>query len=306
MVSKKIINIGEVKINCEYYSGEDLYSDGEIENDLLNIVKSSDSYDEILSKTYDFPIYYHLAKEREFITEAMNLSSNLSILELGSGCGAITGKLAEQGKTVTCIELSKQRSLINAYKNKKYSNIEIYVGNFQDIKLNKKFDIITLIGVFEYSNFYIDSKHPYEDLLIILKNEFLKSNGKIYIAIENRLGAKYLSGCIEDHASKENIGLEGYLGFLKARTFSYYEWLELLKRVSCNNYKFYYPYPDYKFPRYIFSDEFLPSSACNLEQASNYFIKKRQYFNDVSFLKSLVFDKEFKLFANSYLIELGW
>ena len=32
--------VGNVKLNLDYYSGEDLYSDGDIENEILDIVKN--------------------------------------------------------------------------------------------------------------------------------------------------------------------------------------------------------------------------------------------------------------------------
>lgn len=42
--------IGKVKLNYEFYRGTDAYSDGEIENDLLNLVKEEENVDRILQK----------------------------------------------------------------------------------------------------------------------------------------------------------------------------------------------------------------------------------------------------------------
>ena len=56
------------------------------------------------------------------------------MLEIGSGCGAITGILAKKAGEVTCIELSKMRSTINAFRNRDWENVRILVGNFQDIE----------------------------------------------------------------------------------------------------------------------------------------------------------------------------
>ena len=192
-----------------YYNGTDEYSNGDIEDELLNIVKNNKEYDKTINETDSFAVFYHLSKNREFITEVMDISKNDSVLEIGSGCGEITGALAREAKEVTCIDLSKRRSLINAYKNRDNDNIKIYVGNYQDIKLDNRFDVITLIGVFES--------------MLISCMEKLNENGRLYIAIENRLGAKYFSGCKEDHVGKEFVGIEGYPGAIKARTFSCYE-----------------------------------------------------------------------------------
>ena len=87
------------------------------------------------------------------------------------------------------------RSTINAYRNRNYDNIKIMVGNFQDIEKNleEKFDYITLIGVFEYSEGYIGTKEPYVEMLRRISRH-LKPGGKIIIATENRLGLKYWAG----------------------------------------------------------------------------------------------------------------
>ena len=184
----KTENIYNTQLIYDFYHGNDEYSDGDIEEELLNIVKNNRDYDKIINETDSFAVFYHLSKNREFITEVMDISKNDSVLEIGSGCGAITKALAREAKEVTCIDLSKRRSLINAYKNRDNDNIKIYVGNYQDIKLDKKFDVITLIGVFEYSMYYIGDENPYENMLKSCM-ERLKENGRLYIAIENRLGA---------------------------------------------------------------------------------------------------------------------
>lgn len=295
--------IGQVKLNYNFYTGKDFYSDGDIEDELLEVVKEKKNYEKIISETDKFAVFYHLSDIRKFICEPMDIDKSDLILEIGSGCGAITGRLADMGKSVECVELSKRRSMINAYRNAEKNNIEIIVGNYENIRLVKKYNIITLIGVFEYANSYFHSDTPYEDFLLDVWRK-LADGGKLYIAIENRLGAKYFAGCGEDHAGKISEGLEGYPDFKMAKTFSYYEWLDLLKKCGINNYKFYYPYPDYKFPRVIYSDNCLPSKNDSFERASNYSSKRRVFFDEAKFYKSLVLEKEFKIFSNSFLIEL--
>ena len=57
---------------------------------------------------------YHLSDIRQNIVEWLQIENTAEILEIGSGCGAITGTLARKAKSVTCIELSEKRSMINA------------------------------------------------------------------------------------------------------------------------------------------------------------------------------------------------
>lgn len=293
--------IGQVKLNYDFYDQQDLYSDGIVEDEILKIVKNVENYDVEINSTDEFAIFYHLSKEREFITEVMDLSKTDKVLEIGAGCGAITGALATKAQTVDCIELSSKRSLINAYKNRNHNNIEIIVGNYENINFTRKYDVATLIGVWEYANYYIHSNTPFHDMLCNVADK-LNDNGRIYIAIENRLGIKYFAGCKEDHAGQEFEGIEGYPTFVKAKTFSYYELIQIFHECGFRNYKFYYPYPDYKFPRRIYSDEYLPQKDDGFELASNYSSTRNQYFDELKFIKSLVMDKEFKIFTNSFLI----
>lgn len=295
------LQIGNVELDLCRYHGTDLYSDGDIENEILQIVKTGGDYDEILSHCDDFAIYYHLATEREFITDVMEISENDDVLEIGAGCGAVTGALADRANHVYCIELSKRRSLINAYRHKKYENISIQVCNYEDSVHTKKYDVITLIGVLEYAGYYFHAKNPYTAFLMDVRRK-LKEGGKIYIAIENRLGLKYFSGCREDHTGVEFEGIEGYIGQKKVRTFSYYELKHLFKSCGFTEAEFYYPYPDYKFPSEIFSDEYYPCRGNGFVKSSNYTSGRNEYFDEINFMNSLQMKNEFRIFSNSFLI----
>jgi 2-polyprenyl-3-methyl-5-hydroxy-6-metoxy-1,4-benzoquinol methylase len=225
--------VGNVILNYANYSGLDLYSDGDVEDELLYIVKNhvEEEFNNIIAKSNRWAIMYHLSHLRANIIDWMPINKGETVLEIGSGCGAITGKLANKAKKVTCIELSKKRSLINAYRNKEQDNIEILVGNFEDVEKNleEKYDYITLIGVFEYGESYIANEEPYETFLKTI-NKHLKHNGKIIIAIENKLGLKYWAGCKEDHVDRYFEGIEDYPNTNGVRTFSKKELEQIIKK----------------------------------------------------------------------------
>lgn len=295
------LQIGNIVLDLCQYSGSDQYSDGNVEEKLLQIVQNTDDYEEILFQSNEFAIYYHLAKEREFITDVMDISSQDDVLEIGAGCGAVTGALARKARHVFCIDLSKRRSLINAYRHKACNNISIQVCNYEDAVHKQKYDVITLTGVLEYAGFYIHAADPFAAFLLDVKQK-LRDGGRIYIAIENRLGLKYFSGCKEDHAGMEFEGIEGYPGQGKAKTFSYHELRNLFKRCGFERAEFYYPYPDYKFPTEIFSDEYYPCQGNGYEKSSNYIAARYEYFDEIKFLNSLCMEDEFKIFSNSFLV----
>lgn len=206
-------------LNLEFYSGKDLYCDGDIEDELLEMVTANEDYLEILKKDNRWAVLYHLSNIRENLFEWYDFKESDSILEVGSGCGALTGMLCRKAGQVTCIELSKKRSMINAARNKVYDNLEIIVGNFQDIEIEKKFDYVTLIGVLEYASSYMGKSDPFSAMLMKIKS-FLKPGGKVIIAIENKFGLKYFAGATEDHTGNWFEGIEAYRDEHGVKTFS--------------------------------------------------------------------------------------
>ena len=172
--------IGKVKLNYSWYSGEDLYSDGDaVENRILDIVRNEEGYEFALDEYTSWPILYHLTRQRENIVLPMEIGKTDEVLEVGAGMGAVTGALARKAKKVDCIELSRRRSLVNAERHKDLDNIEIFVGNFRDIRIEKKYDAVVLIGVLEYAVYYVGGEDPYETFLRKIA-ECLKPGGKLY------------------------------------------------------------------------------------------------------------------------------
>ena len=103
------IKIGNVTLNFKHYSGVDLYSDGAVENDLLEIVKNhkKEEFQEIIEKKASWPILYHLSEQRANIVEWIPMDPNAKVLEVGSGCGAITGMLSKKAASVVSCDLSR-------------------------------------------------------------------------------------------------------------------------------------------------------------------------------------------------------
>ena len=155
--------IGRVLLDYSHYQGKDLYSDGEVEDELLDIVQnhSQSEYGRIIEERATWPILYHLSEQRGNIVEWIPMDPNAKVLEVGSGGGAITGTLSAKAREVDCVDLSKKRSLVNAYRNKNCENVTIHVGNFRDIEpaLPRDYQYIFLIGVFEYGQAYIGTDH---------------------------------------------------------------------------------------------------------------------------------------------------
>lgn len=293
--------MNEKALNLTFYEGEDLYSDGDIEDELLQIVQTHKNLEEYLQTDNRWPILYHLSKTRHNILNWYELRKDDSVLEIGSGCGAITGVLCRKAGKVTCIELSKRRSLINAARNREFDNFEIFVGNFENIELEEKYDYVTLIGVLEYAPSYISKGEPFSVMLSKVHN-FLKPGGKVIIALENKFGLKYFAGAAEDHTGKYFDGIEDYQNTNYVRTFSKPELERLLLENGFQNLEFYYPVPDYKLPVTIYSDEYLPNKG-DLRNISHVYDRDRyELFDEEIVFDQLCEDNMYTYFSNSFLV----
>ncbi len=299
--------IGRVTLHLEDYPGEDLYSDGDIEDEMLTIAKDYEpsEFDRIVEERHSWPILYHFSSIRTNILNWYPFKKTDKVLEIGSGCGAISGSIAKKVEHLTCIELSKKRSMINAYRNRTQDNMDIYLGNFQDVekKMPNDFDVITLIGVFEYGSEYIASEHPYVDFLkIVLKH--LKPGGHLMIAIENRLGMKYFAGATEDHEGTYFEGIEGYPNTKRVHTFSKPELEAIMDACGAVNRTFYYPYPDYKLPMTIYSDQYLPKKGELINNLVNFDRRRILLFDEAKAYDSILDSGLFPVFSNSYCIDI--
>lgn len=196
------------------------YEDIEVEDFLLELFldsgrKLQTSIDDVVSKCAD-PKYqyysssfkwgclYHLSSARHNLLNWYPFESNKNVLEIGAGCGAITGLLCERLKEVTANELSEKRAEITRRRYKGLTNIKVEQGNIiEQQETEENFDYVTVIGVLEYSGRFIktDSDDFFEPYREFLRRVFrsLKDDGHMLLAIENKLGIKYLTGGREDH-----------------------------------------------------------------------------------------------------------
>ena len=161
-----------------------------------------------------------------------------------------------------------------------------------------------VIGAFvEYAMSFTDSEMPYVTFLENVKN-YLSDTGKILLSIENRLGIKYFSGALEDHTNEYYIGLRQYIGNKTVRTFSKAELEDIFRKCNISTWKFYYPYPDYKFPTEIYTDENVNSNEYG-KWYRNYQMEKVELFSEFEMIQTLKKEGVMGNFSNSFLVELS-
>ena len=291
------------ELNLDYYTAKDHYSDGDIEETLLKMAQEGKSFEDLPEDEVSFPMVYHFSGLRENILSWYPLKKTDSVLEIGAGCGAITGMLCRKAGHVTSVELSKRRADINFARNKEKENLTIMVGNLNDMTFPEKFDYVVVNGVLEYAMSFTEGKTPYETFLQRM-GAYLKPEGRLLIAIENRLGLKYFAGAPEDHTDLHFFGINGYPGNQSVRTFSKNELGELLENSGFPFLRFYYPYPDYKFPTEIFTDESLYTNSYGRSYPV-YTDKTADLFAESEGVKAFEKEKILDSFVNSFLVEAG-
>ncbi len=300
--------IGGVLLDDRHYPGVDLYSDGQSEDELLSIVQTcpEERYPQIIRERHSWEILYHLSDLRENIVEWLPLDRSMKVLEIGSGCGAVTGSLARRAGRVTCVELSRKRSLINAWRHREMENIDILLGNFTDVEpeLPREYDYIFLIGVFEYARSYIAGDAPFAGFLRAVWAH-LRPGGRMVIAIENKTGLKYWAGCQEDHLGRFFAGLEDYPEGGPVRTFTRDGLQRILTACGEEQYSFYYPYPDYKFMTTLYSDRRLPRVSELSDNLRNFDRDRMLLFDEKKVFDMLIREGKFEWFSNSFLVVTG-
>lgn len=290
-------------IDYTYYSGSDLYSNGDIESAVLAHI-NADPAEPSAALGYDsrWACFYHLTPIRENIINWYPFRPGASALEIGGGFGAVTGALCDRCASVTSVELSKNRAEGLFARHKDRENLKVVVGNINDIAFEEKFDYVTLIGVLEYACAFTDAPDPFKAFLEKVR-DLLKPDGRLLIAIENRFGLKYWCGAEEDHTGRAMDGIGGYEGVANARTFGKTELAALLKRAGFSASNYYYPYPDYKLPGVIYTDRCQPSTdGAGLPRE---FYLNNEYFtaNERRVLPDVVAEGAFPFFSNSFFVE---
>jgi len=259
------------------------YSDGEVtENYLLDRISRADDLSvgsaELAGIIRDWPTLYHLSPARaDLLRPLSSILKGKRILELGSGCGAITRYLGELGCQVLALEGSERRARITRARCRDLSQVQVVCDSWDSFEWDHDFDIILLIGVLEYSSLFVKSAEigparkiaqfphiadvcPSDDLFSAVPGDnpplemlrkcrsFLHGEGRIVLAIENKLGLKYWAGAPEDHTGRPYDGIQDLYDSSTAITFGKDELARLLSHAGFPFRDFFYPFPDYKLP----------------------------------------------------------
>ena len=110
-------------LNLEYYTQKDLYSDGDIEEQMLKMAKEGVTCEELSSEQVSFPVIYHFSDLRANILNWYPIKKSDSVLEIGAGCGLSLIHIVRSVKKQVRLHLwnsrkEEHRSIITAMRKK--------------------------------------------------------------------------------------------------------------------------------------------------------------------------------------------
>jgi SAM-dependent methyltransferase len=239
-------------------SQEDLaYGDGSEEYLLRILEETSDlrnGSEQLQDKVKDWPSRYHLAQGRSNVFSVLEVAGDLKVLELGSGCGALSRYLGENCRSVDCIEGNYCRARVGRKRCSGLESVRVFCSDIFKTEFDADYDVATLIGVLEYAPVYYTASREQACIQLLRSaGSALKENGALIIAIENKIGIKYWAGARDDHTGKVYDSIHGYPYRRTPVTFSKNEIVKLLNEAGFDYYHFYYCFPDYKFATSVFS-----------------------------------------------------
>lgn len=228
------------------------YSDGDdVEESLAAILRDANDLSvlspELAVQCTDWPRRYHLNGARANLLRPLAHRLSGDILEIGAGCGAITRFLGECGARVLALEGSQRRASIAALRTRDLPNVTVLNDRFNAFQPERKFDVVTLIGVLEYASLFDGSEDPVHSMLEAVRG-MLKPDGILIIAIENQLGLKYLAGAPEDHLGIRMFGVHGLYQKPGVETFGRRDLEQRLGEAGFASTELALPFPDYKLP----------------------------------------------------------
>ncbi len=234
---------------------DDLHWRDGSEERLLAVLRSatdrSTASDELASHITDWPSRYHLDRRRTNLLRPLEVGPGMTVLDVGAGTGVNSRYLAEAGASVVAVEGDALRAEMAGVRCQGL-DVDVRVGDATSVSAATDpdgFDLVACIGVLEYSG-----TDPGTFLAHLAS--LVRPGGALVVAIENQMGLAYWLGANEDHLGKPFVGLAGYPGDTGGiRTHSRTGLATLLSSAGMSAQHWLYPFPDYKLPVAILTDD---------------------------------------------------
>ena len=255
-------------------------------NHVLAILQNEHGCTKNLIKKYsgEYDLVREFSPSRSNVIAWLPFQREDEVLELNAGCGAVSEYLTHKVKWVDCVEKSEVQCQINRLRNQSAHNLEIHQGTVKenyDRLHNKRYDYVI---IWDSIN---DIK--LEDIRFLIKPK-----GYRVIVADNRYGLKYWNGSADNMEYFETL-YSGEYGVDKDQI------LQQLRDTGFTDITLYYPYPDYRSTRRIYSNDYMPKLG---ELNENFYFggeKRLVLFEETNVYNQLIEQHKYAEFSNSYI-----
>lgn len=240
---------------------------------------------------------YQTSKLRENLINWYPFGNNSSVLVASSGAGALIPYLCQHTAKVTVLEADRDNCHIIKRRCRNFQNVTVIQGDFMSYELKENYDYILAIDYIAKS--LRESNEGFLREFLSKGARILKQKGKLLLAVHNALGLRYLNGAFcESEAPRLFDCVKRPDYFTKA------DLEHTFQKAGLKHYRFYYPFPDYAFPRSIYTDASIQSLRFG-HHYNDYHLDRYQFFDEFSMYHKLQDNQVVDRFANSFFVELS-
>lgn len=277
---------------------------GRCDQDILEYIKKfpAEQYDQVLGQDDRWEVFYQLSPMRTSLLQWYPFEEGKELLEIGAGMGALTGMFCQKVSHVVSVERSALRAEAVMERCGNYENLDVYLADFRDIRLEQKFDYVVAVGILESQDIRTKRLEDYAGVLKCMKG-FLKADGKLLLAVENRIGLRYLCGAVDGKTKHAFDSVNGYACREGCYSFTKAELEKILDISGLTKHKFYYPLPDYKFTQAVYAEQKLPVTSVRDRVIPCYERKDTLLVSELELMDTVIENGILDVMANSFLVE---
>jgi hypothetical protein len=263
-------------------AGQLAYSDGDGPEDrllahVLALERDEDADLACEALVQDWPSQYHCDPARRNLLRPVAHLIRGRVLEIGAGCGALTGFLADRAEQMVALEGAHRRARIVAARHRHRTNLAVLACALSQFRPVGQYDTVAVTGVLEYAPMFMDAGPDAARAFLDSVRAALAPGGTLLLAIENQLGLSYIGGMPEDHVGQPWFGVEDRYGPAGFRTFGRRALEGLLARAGLLGQSWYYPFPDYKLPVLVLAEAALQASGLDAAEMIAQVVPDRQF-----------------------------
>lgn len=211
----------------------------------------------------------------------------------------------EKGKKVLCVD-SDNYYMEELLREKGLEVTTIYTENLLEKDFldtaGEMYDYVVGIGIIERCS------EPVK--LLCYMKKALKTNGRLLLGTDNRLGLRYFCGDYDHIAGGIFDGVENYhranpqdLSNSDKHSYSAVEIENFLSEAELKNFKRYSIFPNLHYPQMLLAKDYYPKENLELRIIPRYEHKESVFLKEEYLYGQLVENKTLHEFANAYLFE---